>query len=71
MELPRTGHQPSAALEQFAREYFAAILKQESADGVWVDRRGQTADGDWRARDARWSWLPAARLSADWRALME
>jgi pimeloyl-ACP methyl ester carboxylesterase len=70
--LPRTGHQPSAALERFAREYFAAILQQKTAaDGVWLDRRGQIADDGRRARDPQWSWLPAADLSAAWRALQE
>jgi pimeloyl-ACP methyl ester carboxylesterase len=67
VSLPKTGHQPSAALEQFARNYFAIFLGERQPDGIWVDMNtGTTVNSPSARRISRTTWLPEESLLTQW-----
>ena len=71
--LPNTGHQPSAALEQFARDYFLALLPNKKRAGIWVDlKEKKLAEHSGNIpTNARTLWLPDRELFEHWRSIAE
>jgi pimeloyl-ACP methyl ester carboxylesterase len=73
VSLPRVGHQPSAALEQFARDYFSALLQNKGKTEAWVNLRQKNLVefGDKAQKDAGALWLPDRELFEHWRIINE
>jgi pimeloyl-ACP methyl ester carboxylesterase len=73
VSLSGIGHQPSAALEQFARDYFSFLLQDKGANGVWVGlKQKDLMEYQNRLRnDSGISWLPDQRLFERWKLVTE
>jgi acetyl esterase/lipase len=77
VSLPKTGHQASPALEEFARKYFEAVLKRGGSSalsgGVWVDvdTKNVITDSEAMALPSESGWLPDPSLIQEWRKIHE
>ena len=77
VSLPKTGHQPSAVLDEFVREYFAAILKKESlsngASGLWVDvdEKKQISAAVAAEVPSESGWIPNEKIFSNWSKIHE
>ena len=75
VSLPKLGHQPSPALEEFARKYFEAVLKRGGSSalsgGVWVDvdTKKVITESEAMAVPSESGWLPDPSLTKDWRKI--
>jgi hypothetical protein len=77
VSLPKIGHQPSPALEDFARKYFEAVLKRggssDLSGGTWVDvdTKKVISESEPEALPSESGWIPSQALVDDWRKIHE
>lgn len=82
VSLPKLGHQPSPALEEFARKYFGAILARtptlnssalSPTNGIWVDIDTKKVLSllEAEALPSESGWIPSQALVDDWRKIHE
>lgn len=72
VSLPKTGHTGSAALDNFVRNYFSAILSQKNSTSLWLDvDREEELSSPQAIHPALTGWLPSRQLLEEWRQLNE
>lgn len=71
VSLARVGHSRSAALEAFARAYFASVLLNPGAKGIWldVDTKSPATTDDIQEHPALAAWLPDENVAGLWKRL--
>jgi hypothetical protein len=68
VSLEKTGHQPSAILDDFVRNYFAAILERKATSPIWrdVDLKSPINDANVTSRPTLACWLPNPDVALSW-----
>jgi len=71
VSLAHTGHCRSVALESLARAYFAALLHNPTANGLWldVDTKNTLAPEELREHPTLAAWLPDRSVAEAWKNL--
>lgn len=69
--LASAGHSRSVALEAFTRAYFASVLLNPHAKGLWLDvnTKSPTTVDELRAHPALSAWLPNQNVAELWKHL--
>lgn len=73
ISLAKTEHVVSPPLEQFVREYFAALLSPQNGEPCWVDvdRKQAASPSDVQQLPSLTAWLPQRRLITEWQRIHE
>ncbi len=71
VSLAQWGHTPSASLEAFARTYFAAVLRNPTRKGLWldVDNKMPITAADFERYPTLAAWLPDDDTAKAWKDL--
>lgn len=71
ISLPAIGHATSPRLEDFIRDYFAAVLKRPRPKGMWVDVDLEVPSSESlrNGQPSLTGWLPDANLFEKWTAI--
>lgn len=73
ISVPKTGHFPLLAVENFIRDYFNVILEGKNASGLWIDidKKTEASSGDVKSAPSVTAWLPDRKLLSTWKEVHE